>query len=84
MYGSWGHCNLWNLIDVFREVTARMCIQLNPTIPDTLGREGTVLIIKIDALISGVEDVLWESMESHLVPVASVHSREISAIQDVD
>ena len=32
------------------------------------------------ALILGVEDVLWQNIESHLVPVACVHNRGVSAI----
>ena len=32
--------------------------------------------------ISGVRDVLWQSMESHLAPVACVHIRGVSAIQE--
>ena len=34
-----------------------------------------------NVLISGVEDVLWQSMENHLVPLACVHNREVSAIK---
>ena len=34
-----------------------------------------------NVLISGVEDVLWQSMENHLVPLACVHNREVSAVK---
>ena len=31
--------------------------------------------------MSGVEDVLWQSMGNHLVPVACVHIRGVFAMQ---
>ena len=34
-----------------------------------------------NVLISGVKDVLWQSMVNHLVPVACVHIRGVSAIK---
>ena len=36
-----------------------------------------------NVLISTVGDVLWQSMENHLVPLACVLSREVSAMKGV-
>ena len=45
-----------------------------------MGPERTVLIIDhAGVLISGVEDVLlWQSIVSHLAPVACVHNKGVS------
>ena len=53
-------------------------IQWNLSILDTSGPQRIVLI---GVLISRVEDVLWQSIGNHLVPVSCVYIREVSAIQ---
>ena len=52
---------------------------VDPSIPDTLGPERTVLVIKVSSFQG--KDVLRQSIINHLVPVACVHIRGVSAIQ---
>ena len=52
-----------------------------PSFPDTLGLEDSSDCE--DVLISGVEDVLYQNIVNHLVPVVHVcvHTRGVSVVQ---
>ena len=55
-------------------------MQLDHYIPDTLGPEITVLTIEVSS-VQGLKMYYGKSKVNHLVPVACVHNRGVSAIQ---